>query len=130
MIRNSSALSYVFDLSFEALLALHPEGFERVSPIINPYTICISAATNTLFTVFTVPAPAFKHSVDILDKCEEIGVINLFEAHSVYVVGIFPINFKSRMLIQLSRGTGPDIPFYIDIQALKMLKAALAVIGV
>jgi hypothetical protein len=111
------------DLSFKALLALHPEGVERINPIVYPYTVCISAAANALFPVFTIPSSAFEYSVDISDICEEIGGVNLFEAHSVYIIGIFPINFESRVLIQLCRGTWTDVPFYIDIQAVKMLKA-------
>ena len=62
----------MFLISFEALLALHPEGFERINSIINPYAVGISAAAYALFTVFTVPASAFEHSIDISDVCEEI----------------------------------------------------------
>jgi hypothetical protein len=55
--------------------------------------------------------------------CNEVGVVDLTQAHPVYVIGIFPVNPECWMLVQLCRCTGPDISFDIDVQAVKVLKA-------
>lgn len=104
---NSVTLSSVL---FEALLALHPQGFEWVNPIVYAYTVSISAAAYTFPYILTVPAPAFQYSVDIPDVCEKFGVVNLLKAHSVYIIGVSPVNPECRMFIQFCRRTGRTFP--------------------
>lgn len=96
-------------LSFlEALLTFHLQGFKRVGPIIYPDAVGISAAAYAFFDMFAVPAPAFEHFVNIPYMCKEVGVVDLTQAHPVYVIGIFPVNPECWMLVQLCRRTGSD----------------------